>query len=159
MKLVRNVHQDRSFSTLKLLLLSFVVTQLIACGGVGSSNSATKKVPDAYRESSVSSSSATTVEAPSVPDKAKNGVLELSWSAPATRTDGEPLPLSDIDGYRLYYGKKKGDYVRGADIKDGTAQSATVTGVPLGKYYVVMTTYDTNGIESDYSQSVRKRVM
>ncbi|MGB5179534.1 MAG: fibronectin type III domain-containing protein [Gammaproteobacteria bacterium] len=159
MKLARNVHQDRSFSTLKLFLLSFVVTQLVACGGGGSSSSATKKVPDAYRVSSESSSSATTVEASSNADNAKNGVLELSWSAPATRTDGEPLSLSDIDGYRLYYGKKKGEYVKGADIKDGAAQSATVTGVPLGKYYVVMTTYDTSGVESDYSQSVRKRVM
>ena len=158
MKLVRFVHQDRSFSTLKLLLLSIVVMQLVACGG-GSSNSATKKIPDAYRVSSESSSSATTVEASSDADNAKTGVLELNWSAPATRTDGEPLSLSDIDGYRLYYGKKKGEYVRGADIKDGAAQSATVTGVPHGKYYVVMTTYDTNGVESDYSESVRKRVM
>ena len=158
MKLVRNVHQDRSFSTLNSILLSIVVTQLVACGG-SSGNAVTKKIPDAYRVSSVSSSSATTVEASTGANNAKTGVLELNWSAPATRTDGEPLSLSDIDGYRLYYGKKKGEYVRGADIKDGAAQSATVTGVPLGKYYVVMTTYDTNGIESDYSQSVRKRVM
>jgi hypothetical protein len=87
------------------------------------------------------------------------GRLELSWLAPSTRTDGAPLSLSDIDGYRLYYGKKKGDYILGADIKDGTAQTATVTGVPVGKYYVVMTTYDTNGVESGYSQSVIKNVM
>ena len=159
MKLVRNVHQDRSFSTLKLFLLSFVVTQLVACGGGGSSNSPTKKIPDSYRVSSASESSVTFEASGDATVPKKTGVLELSWSAPATRTDGEPLSLSDIDGYRLYYGKKKGEYVRGADIKDGAAQSATVTGVPLGKYYVVMTTYDTNGVESDYSQSVRKRVM
>jgi hypothetical protein len=67
--------------------------------------------------------------------------------------------LSQIDGYRVYYGKQKGEYVKGADIKDGAAQSATVTGVPLGEYFVVMTTYDSSGIESDYSQPVKKTVM
>ena len=158
MKLVRNFHQDWSCSTLKLLLSTIVVMQLVACGGGGSSKSSTKKIPDAYRVSSVSSSSAS-VKASSGTHVDKTGVLELSWSAPSTRTDGEPLSLSDIDGYRLYYGKHKGEYVKGADIKDGAAQTATVTGVPVGKYYVVMTTYDINGVESDYSQSVRKTVM
>jgi hypothetical protein len=89
---------------------------------------------------------------------AELGVINLSWSAPATRTDGEPLPLSDIDGYRVYYGTQQGEYQKGADIKDGSAQSATVTGVPVGVYYVVMTTYDANGVESGYSAAVMKTV-
>ena len=158
MKLVRFIRQDRSLSSLKLLISAIVVSQLVACGGGSSSKSSTEKIPDAYKASPASNSSAP-VEGSSDTNVAKTGVLELSWSAPATRTDGEPLSLSDIDGYRLYYGKKKGEYVKGADIKDGAAQAATVTGVPVGKYYVVMTTYDINGVESDYSQSVRKRVI
>lgn len=158
MKLVRFARHDRSLSALKFVLSAIVVMQLVACGG-GSSSLPTKKIPDSYRVSSASKSSVTVEASGDATVPKKTGVLELNWSAPATRTDGEPLSLSDIDGYRLYYGKKKGEYVRGADIKDGAAQSATVTGVPLGKYYVVMTTYDTNGVESDYSQSVRKRVM
>ena len=148
----------RSHFTFKLFLSAIVIAQLTACGGGGSAKSSTEKIPDAYKASSASNSSAP-VGGSSETNSAKTGVLELSWSAPATRTDGEPLSLSDIDGYRLYYGKKKGEYVKGADIKDGAAQAATVTGVPVGKYYVVMTTYDINGVESDYSQSVRKRVI
>ena len=158
MKRVVFIHQDRIYYVIKLLISVIIISQLVACGGGGSSKISTEKIPDAYRLGAVSSNS-TTVEAAGEADVGKTGVLELSWSAPSTRTDGEPLSLSEIDGYRIYYGKKKGEYVRGADIKDGAAQSATVTGVPLGKYYVVMTTYDTNGVESDYSQSVRKRVM
>ena len=158
MKRVVFIHQDRIYYVIKLLISVIIISQLVACGGGGSSKTSTEKIPDAYRLGAVSSNS-TTVEAAGEADVGKTGVLELSWSAPSTRTDGEPLSLSEIDGYRIYYGKKKGEYVRGADIKDGAAQSATVTGVPLGKYYVVMTTYDTNGVESDYSQSVRKRVM
>ena len=139
------------------VLMAIVFTQLIACGGGGSSKSSSKKIPDAYRADSTSSTSVA-VKASVGKDVGKTGTLKLSWSAPATRTDGEPLSLSEINGYRLYYGKQKGEYVQGANIKDGSAQSATVTGVPVGTYYVVMTTYDANGTESDYSASVKKTV-
>ena len=160
MKRVPYIHQGKSYFALKLLAPAIVIMQLAACGGGGGSTikSSTEKIPDAYRVSSASDYS-TTVQGSSDTNTAKTGTLELSWSAPSTRTDGEPLSLSDIDGYRLYYGKKKGEYIKGADIKDGSAQSATVTGVPNGKYYVVMTTYDVNGIESGYSQAVRKEVI
>ena len=137
--------------------MAIVFTQLVACGGGGSSRPSSKKIPDAYRAAATSS---TSVAVKASTDKAvgKTGTLELSWSAPATRTDGEPLPLYEINGYRLYYGTKKGEYVQGANIKDGTAQSASVTGVPVGTYYVVLTTYDSNGVESDYSAPVKKKV-
>jgi hypothetical protein len=149
--------QRRSHFTFKLFLSAIVIAQLTACGGGGSAKSSSERVPDAYSVSSTSSYS-TAVEGSSGADVAKLGVINLSWSAPATRTDGEPLPLSDIEGYRVYYGAQQGEYLKGADIKDGSAQSATVTGVPVGVYYVVMTTYDSNGIESGYSAAVKKTV-
>ncbi|MGB5716385.1 MAG: fibronectin type III domain-containing protein [Gammaproteobacteria bacterium] len=158
MKRVVFIHQYKIYSVVKLLISVIITSQLVACGGGGSSKTSTEKIPDAYRLGTVSSNS-TTLEAAGKADVGKTGVLELSWSAPSTRTDGEPLSLSEIDGYRIYYGKQKGEYVKGADIKDGAAQSVTVTGVPVGEYYVVMTTYDANGIESDYSQSVIKTVI
>jgi len=158
MKRIVFIHQDKIYFVVKLLISVIITSQLVACGGSGASKTSTEKIPDAYRLGAVSSNS-TTVEAAGEADVGKTGVLELNWSAPSTRTDGEPLSLSEIDGYRIYYGKQKGEYVKGADIKDGAAQSVTVTGVPVGEYYVVMTTYDVNGIESDYSQSVIKTVI
>jgi len=154
---VRFMRQRRSHVTSKLVLSAMVFLQLAACGGGGSSKSSSEKIPDAYRVSSASNYTAS-AEDSSKAKAGESGVLTLSWSAPSTRSDGEPLSLSEIDGYRVYYGKHKGEYLKGADIKDGTAQSATVTGVPFGAYYVVMTTYDANGIESGYSAAVKKTV-
>jgi hypothetical protein len=80
----------------------------------------------------------------------------MGWTAPVARADGTPLSLADIDGYRIHYGESAGNYTYSVNIADGTAQSATVKDVPVGKYYVVMTTYDASGLESGYSKAVTK---
>jgi len=84
------------------------------------------------------------------------GGFTLNWSAPTTRADGSPLSLSDIDGFRIYYGNSSGNYSNMIDVSDGTAQSANVTDIPVGTYYLVMTTYDNTGLESHYSAEINK---
>jgi hypothetical protein len=92
------------------------------------------------------------------PVVATTGNLNLSWTAPVAREDGAALSLADIDGYRIYYGASAGNYTQSVEITDGTAQSITVTGIPVGSYHVVMTTYDMDGRESGHSSSVIKSV-
>lgn len=146
-----------SSSNLMLLGTAMLALTLSACGGGGSGTSSTKKVPDAYRADTPSNQT-TILKGTGDTDGVKTGVIELSWSAPAARTNGEPLPLSEIKDYRIYYGAEEGEYIRRADIKDGSAESVTITDVPVGEYYVVMTTLDANGVESDYSGVVMKAV-
>jgi hypothetical protein len=86
----------------------------------------------------------------------QTGSLTLQWSAPVTRADGTPLSLSEIDGYRIYYGISAGNYPDWVDVADGTAQAVTITDMPAGTYYLVMTTYDVSGNESAYSSMVAK---
>jgi hypothetical protein len=88
--------------------------------------------------------------------KAPLGGFSLSWSAPTTRADGTPLSLADIDGYRIYLGKSPGNYSDVVEVADGTAQSANVTDLPAGTYYLVMTTFDNTGLESQKSAEVSK---
>ena len=88
----------------------------------------------------------------------KTGSLTLQWTAPVTRADGTPLSLADIDGYRIYYGDSAGNYPNRVDVSDGTAQSATITDIPVGTYYIVMTTYDFGGLESAFSSMVTKTI-
>lgn len=124
-----------------LLATSIVVTQLVACGGGGGS--------DVIESSSTESS---------VPESSVVGSFSLNWTAPTTRSDGNPLSLADIDGFRIYYGETEGYYPNRADVVDGSAQSAVVSNIPVGSYYVVMTTYDVNGLESGYSSAISKTV-
>jgi hypothetical protein len=86
----------------------------------------------------------------------RTGSLTLQWTAPVTRTDGTPLSLADIDGYRIFYGNSAGNYPNRLEVPDGTATSATITDLPVGSYYIVMTTYDVSHRESAYSLMVAK---
>ena len=83
-----------------------------------------------------------------------NAALNLTWVAPSERADDTVLSLSEIKGYRIYYGTEKGNYQNQFEVNDSSAQQAQIAGVPAGDYYLVMTTIDVDGRESAYSQEV-----
>ena len=86
------------------------------------------------------------------------GTITLAWTAPVTRENGAPLSLSEIGGFRIYYGESVASYSKIADVTDGTATTATIIDVPAGNYFIVMTAYDTEGRESRFSPEVSKTV-
>jgi hypothetical protein len=77
--------------------------------------------------------------------------INLSWVAPSTREDNTPIALSEITGYHIYYGTAPDDYTNQVDIDDGSAVQKTLTGLPSGTYYIVITTIDIDGRESLFS--------
>ena len=82
--------------------------------------------------------------------------FSLNWVAPVTRTDGNPLSLSEIGGYRVYLGTKNGQYTFYATVSDGSRTSVNIYGLASDTYHVVMTTYDSNGLEGPYSPEILK---
>jgi len=81
----------------------------------------------------------------------------MSWNAPTKNTDGSLL--TDLAGYKVYYGTSSGHYTGSIKVigKNSTSISAATltSSVPApGTYYIVVTAYDTSGIESDYSNEV-----
>lgn len=92
------------------------------------------------------------------PAPVQTGSLNLNWVAPSTRADGSPLSLADIAGYRVYYGTSPGTYPNMYAVTNGAATSVTINGLPVGTYYVVMSTYDAAGLESAKSAPVTKTV-
>ena len=78
----------------------------------------------------------------------------LAWVAPVEREDGTPISMSEIAGYRVYYGMSEGDYTNEVDISDRGTMQATLSDLLSGTYYIVVTTYDMEGRESSYSPVV-----
>lgn len=85
---------------------------------------------------------------------ATDATAGLSWSAPSEREDGSALAFSAIAGYRIYYGLETGIYTGKIDINDHTTTEAQLSSLPSDKYFVVITTIDTDGRESVFSSEV-----
>ncbi len=54
------------------------------------------------------------------------------------------------------YGNAADEMIPLVDINDGTATDYTITELPQGGCYFVMTTYDVEGLESGFSEIVYK---
>ena len=83
-----------------------------------------------------------------------SGEAVLSWDPPTTNTDGSSL--TDLAGFKAYYGTASGNY--GIIIDVGNVFTYTVTGLSNGTYYFVVTAYDTSGNESGFSNEVSKTI-
>lgn len=81
------------------------------------------------------------------------GSATLSWTAPTTNSDG--TALTDLAGYKVYYGTTSGVYSSNVDA--GNVTSYQLTGLTDGAtYYFAITAYDTSGNQSAYSSQVSK---
>ncbi len=84
------------------------------------------------------------------------GVATLSWTPPTTRTDGSSL--TNLAGYRIYYGTTEGEYSITVDLDNPGLTDYVIEGLSSGKtYYFTMTAYDELGIESAHSNVVSKQ--
>ena len=115
------------------------------------------------REYQITATSEPETERRSPPDDSASGqevgFASLSWRAPSQRVDGKTLSMSEIDGYRIYYGTSPGDYDSVLSVDNPYTFRLRIDDLPAGTYYFAMTTVDTNGLESDYSVETVKTVV
>lgn len=84
------------------------------------------------------------------------GSATLSWKAPTTNADG--TPLTDLAGYKLYYGTTSGNFTHSLSV--GNVTTYTVSNLTDGlTYYFVTTAVDTSGNESIYSAEESKVIL
>jgi hypothetical protein len=77
--------------------------------------------------------------------------VQFAWDAPTTNTDG--TLLTDLAGYKVYYGQASRQYDVSVDA--GLATTAALSGLEAGRtYYFAVTAYDTSAQESDFSNEV-----
>ncbi len=92
--------------------------------------------------------------------KTTAAVRILDWKIPSEREDGTALPFAVIAGYKIYYGSSSGNYTASLNVNSVDASGAAVSDFSLaqfsqGTYYFVMTTLDSAGRESLYSNEVK----
>ncbi len=78
----------------------------------------------------------------------------LEWDAPEDNVDG--TVLTDLAGYRVYYGTNSGEYTHSIDV--GNTTSAALSGLQGDTtYYSAVKAYNADSIESDFSREFRWR--
>ena len=83
------------------------------------------------------------------------GSISISWRAPTQTVDGSPL--TDLAGYRIYYGSASRNYLTIVELDDPMAQDYTFTAAS-GDYFVAMTALDSQDNESAYSNEILRSV-
>ncbi|WP_405241479.1 putative Ig domain-containing protein [Lentisalinibacter salinarum] len=84
------------------------------------------------------------------------GSVTLSWSPPTENTDG--TALTDLAGYRIYWGTTSGSYPNSVTIDNPGVTTYVVENLVPDTYEFVATSYNTSGVESDYSAPATKTV-
>jgi len=75
----------------------------------------------------------------------------ITWVPPTARADETPLSISEIQGYKLYYGPTVGNYPNVITINGGGTVSYNPDGVIPNGSHAVMKTVDTDGRLSVFS--------
>lgn len=96
---------------------------------------------------------------PALAQVSGTGTATLTWTPPTQYTNGDPLPLSEIERYTIYWGTASGEYTESLDVENGAVQSReielTVTGPTT--FYFAMTAW-ARGLESDLSNEASKTI-
>ena len=85
-----------------------------------------------------------------------NGAVTLSWLAPDANSDG--TPLTNLAGYRIYYGNATGRYDHQLEITGAGTMSAVIGNLTQGSWYFAATALNSTGLESALSNEVQKVV-
>lgn len=134
---IRKTSSYSSKDLLKLLLYSPFLFALFACGG----------------DVAVNNDS--------------GGSATLNWDAPTTNFDAGQTPLTDLSGYKIYYGTSSANYTTVIDIGMPSCQISgsttvcthTIGNLGKGSYYFAVKAYDTSNNESEYSDEVSKTIL
>ncbi|TVP83865.1 fibronectin type III domain-containing protein [Thioalkalivibrio sp.] len=81
----------------------------------------------------------------------------VSWTPPVQRTDGSAL--TDLAGYRVYYGKALNSMSRIIEIRNPGQTSQFIDDLNTGTWYFAVTAYTRDGLESEMSNLGAKRIL
>ena len=85
-----------------------------------------------------------------------SGSATLSWTPPTTNTNGSPL--TNLAGYRVYWGTAAGSYPNSVTLNNPGLTSYVVENLAPGTYYFVVSARNSSGVESAMSNSGSKTI-
>jgi hypothetical protein len=89
-------------------------------------------------------------------ESGETGSATLSWIAPTTREDGSAL--TNLAGYKIYYGRMSGTYDYTVEISNPGVQTYVVEELVSGDWYFVLSAYDSSDVESNPSNEVSRTI-
>ena len=90
------------------------------------------------------------------PAPTAKGSATLRWAAPTQTSTGDPL--TDLAGYRVYYGQMTVRLDRKVTINDPGVTSALVSDLGSGTWFFAVTAFTRAGVESSMSNVVSKYI-
>jgi len=84
-----------------------------------------------------------------VVSQVSTGSVTLSWVAPTLNDDGSSL--TDLDGFKIYFGKSWGNYSDEILVENEGITTYVVENLSPDTYYFVVTAINSEGVESDHS--------
>jgi hypothetical protein len=85
-----------------------------------------------------------------------SGGVTLSWDAPTSNTNG--TPLTNLAGYRIYYGYSPTDLSQTVSITGVGIQTYVLDDLPSGVWYFAIVAINSSGDESALSNIVQKTI-
>ena len=142
---------------LSILFVSLLITSLAGCGGGSSTQTISTNTGSPTGGGNTGTGGGTGGTGGSGGSGGSSGTGTLAWNAPTLNTDG--TPLTDLAGYKVYYGQTSHNYSASINVGKATSVSlATISSAisTPGIYYIAVTAYDASGLESGYSNEVSK---
>ncbi len=86
--------------------------------------------------------------------QSSNGSATLSWIPPTTNTNG--TPLTNLAGYRIYYGTSSSSLKQSVQITNSGISSYVIDNLSPATWYFTVVSYNNENIESPLSEVVSK---
>jgi hypothetical protein len=85
-----------------------------------------------------------------------NGVATVSWTIPTTNSDG--TPLTNLTGFRIYYGTSANSMTQVAQIANSGISTYAVSNLSPATWYFGIRAYTSAGVESAISNIASKTI-
>lgn len=85
-----------------------------------------------------------------------NGSATLSWIPPTENADGSPL--TNLAGYKIYYGRSSDSLSEVVIIDQAGITTYVIENLSPTVYYFAMTSFNSEGVESERSATLMKTV-